>query len=456
LLATGYTGPQLGCHQGWSTTTRRRLKGQTPQSKQPGLQSSSQTPIAFLMRPHTSLTPRERLDLIEDSVVPFSTLLAGPAEEVLNAALAAVGGRATGVRATQVRYAPEKSITVQYTATVAWGDRITKETLVASSGITVPKETVELDVDGARITLWRYPRDPFLPGLEAATDPRRMNLLLADLGSPQVSTNLRRRAYRPGRRAVIEAVAPTTRIFIKVVRPDRVEAIHNKHSAMAGRVPVPHSYGWSADLGLVALQAMSGRTLRQVLESGSRRLPQPARIRTLLQALPQPPEPTPVRGPAAQASRHGRVLGVVAPELRQEIHEVVEAVGSVEDEETVPVHGDFHSAQVLVRGEEVVGLVDVDTAGVGQRADDFAGILGHLSTLTLTSPKRKVMDSYGSSLIREFDLRTDPATLRLRVAAVVLGLATGPFRVQESAWPAATRRRIDLALRWVRSAEAIG
>jgi hypothetical protein len=34
------------------------------------------------------------------------------------------------------------------------------------------------------------------------------------------------------------------------------------------------------------------------------------------------------------------------------------------------------------------------------------------------------------------------------VAAVLLGLATGPFRVQQPDWPARTAARLTLAERW--------
>ncbi len=49
----------------------------------------------------------------------------------------------------------------------------------------------------------------------------------------------------------------------------------------------------------------------------------------------------------------------------------------------------------------------------------------------------------------------DPADLRYRVAAVVLSLATGPYRVQEPAWEQATRDRLDLAEQWLVSARAV-
>jgi hypothetical protein len=41
------------------------------------------------------------------------------------------------------------------------------------------------------------------------------------------------------------------------------------------------------------------------------------------------------------------------------------------------------------------------------------------------------------------------------VADVVLGLATGPFRVLEPDWPATTDARIALAERWAASARRV-
>jgi hypothetical protein len=118
-----------------------------------------------------------------------------------------------------------------------------------------------------------------------------------------------------------------------------------------------------------------------------------------------------------------------------------------------PVHGDFHSSQILTNGSEIVGLVDVDTYGAGERIDDLASLLGHLTTLSLTSRARRDIDRYGTELIAAFDGEADPVELRLRTAAVVFGLATGPFRVQLRRWEGETEDRLALAERWVRSAE---
>ena len=411
------------------------------------------TSIAKYVQFEHNQTHREDPTGLSDPGVPLDLLLSPASSELFDVVFAEVGGRVSSVRPVQVRYVPERSVVIQYRAQLAWGDHQSTETLVAASGLNVPPSTPIVEVDQTRIAIWRYPRDPFLPGLEAASDPGRINQLLTDLGSPQSDTRLRRRAYRPARRAVIEAVSPSARIFVKVVKPDRVADIQAKHVMLAGHVPVPHSYGWSADLGLIALQAMSGKTLRRVLESGSRRLPDPGQITNLLDSLPaQTTDDNTVKGPIASASSHARLLKTIAPGSAAEVDEIVETINRTENEISTPVHGDLHSSQILVQDANIVGLVDVDTAGIGQRADDLAGLLGHLATLALTSSKRKTMTDYAAALISEFEKRTDPREIRLRTAAVILGLATGPFRMQRSAWLPATNRRIKLAKRWAGSA----
>ncbi len=123
--------------------------------------------------------------------------------------------------------------------------------------------------------------------------------------------------------------------------------------------------------------------------------------------------------------------------------------------ELVPVHGDFHSSQILVRRRDVIGLIDVDTAGLGDRTNDLAVLLSHLATVALTTASRTKIERYGRSLIDAFDTLVDPATLRRKVAAAIVGLATGPFRVNSPRWPEQTERRVALAERWLESAAAV-
>ena len=73
----------------------------------------------------------------------------------------------------------------------------------------------------------------------------------------------------------------------------------------------------------------------------------------------------------------------------------------------------------------------------------------------LDPARASVINQAGSRYLRVFERTVDPADLRYRVAAVVLSLATGPYRVQEPAWEQATRDRLDLAEQWLVSARAV-
>lgn len=394
----------------------------------------------------------EPVRVVDDPRTPALRLLLSPdALGLLNALVRPLGGSVQSAKVRQVRYVPATSVTVQYDADVQIGSTTSRTTLVASNGIAVSGEVVRLDAGGVEIAAWGYPHDPFLPGLAAASDPQAAGRLLVDLGAAVSRVSLRRRAYRAGRRAVLEVRGGPASIYVKVVRPSQVAALQEIHGLMAGHLPVPRSLGWSAELGIVAMEAMRGRPLRKVAQADPSALPGPGALVGLLDRLPVTTRPAPI-GPIGRMPSHIRLISATMPELRERLADIADQVHAVDTEPTRPTHGDFHAGQVLVEDRKIVGLVDVDTAGMGERSNDLAGILAQLSTLAISSPQRAGLDRYGRSLIAGFDRLVDPVGLRLRVAAAVVGFATGPFRVQMADWPAATVARVALAERWIASA----
>ena len=396
--------------------------------------------------------------MIDDPEVPAVTSLMGDdASELLAAVLEEAGGRPRRHSISQVRYVPARSITVQYQVDVVWErGKPTREALVAVSGIDVPPEIPVFAADGIEIAIWRYPNDPFLPGLRAVHTPNGAGEVLSQLGAPTDTVRIRTRAYRAGRRAVLEVTTPDAQVFLKVVRPSRAPALQQLHNRLAPQVPVPHSLGWSEGLGILALQALPGRTLRRAIESHSRSLPHPGAVLELLDRFPASGgSSVRVAGPRGRVSEFGELLAAVMPSLRPRLGPIVERLHHDDSGGTDPVHGDLHASQILVDEGGIVGLVDVDTSGVGQRADDLATLLGQLTTLSLSSRARRRVDRYGAELIATFDETVDPVELRLRTAAAVLGLATGPFRVQDRNWEADTEQRVALAESWIRSADEL-
>lgn len=392
---------------------------------------------------------------IDDPQVPALNPLLGPsAVDVINAALVPAGGLAESARPVQVRYVPSKSVIVQYAVTVTWEQAgTTDETVVAASGLRVPEGPAVLQADTYKASVWRYPDDPFLPGLRIAADPSAVEGFMRQFGANPESVQLSRRAYRASRRAVIEATGTDARTFLKVVRPAKVASLQAIHTAIVGSVPVPHSLGWSGELGIVAMQALPGVTLRHALRLGTGRLPHPQTIVDLLDALPEVvPVTSTVPDRPRRLAHHARLLRSVVPDLTERIDVILHALSGPSPGDLVPVHGDFHASQILIDGENITGLVDVDTAGLGRRVDDLASLLGQLATLGLGSHDRSAVNSYGSQLVDHFDHSVDAVALRLATAASIFGFATGPFRVLQRDWRTETERRIQLCEEWIGSA----
>lgn len=350
---------------------------------------------------------------------------------MLAPAVAADGGRIESARPRFVNYSPGRRIAVRYSARVAWpGTRVTTETIAA----------LERRADPA-LSVWRWPDDPALPGIRAATDPARFAELLDG------PVELARRSYWPGRRAVIEARGPGRSLFIKVVRPAETERIRHVHEALAAALPVARLESCSDDLGLVVLESLPGRTISSCLSDPQESPPAPGELLELLERLGGlDVGGTPRRTTAAKIARHVRLLGTVLPEEADALHRFAALYGDERDQPLTTVHGDLHEEQVLSRDGRITGLVDVDGAGPGQLVDDLALIVARVRARAEFGPS-------GAGRAREYEQRlteafagaVDPLELDRRAAGALLGRATAPFRVQTGDWRAASRARIRAA-----------
>lgn len=387
-----------------------------------------------------------------------TSLLTGPdAGEILQTALAPTGARLLSWHPVQVDYQPAHGSTAGYRARVRWPDRrVTSERFAAYTG-TPPAGALVVGDGQEQVTVWRFPHDPYLPGLATAFDPAAVARLLADFRLGKGRVRLAVRAYRPRRRAVIEAIGPAGRLFLKVVRPARVAELHRRHRlCTAAGVPVPPSLGHTGD-GVLVLQALPGRNMRDALRSGGSSIPSPAEILALLDRLPaELAEASPRPSWADRAGHYAAVIAGILPEHADSARQLAEAItAGAGAGPVVPVHGDFYERQLQLTNGRITGLLDLDTAGPGERLDDLACLLGHLSVLAqIDRPRAAAINRLGGRYLATFKTVVDPTWLRYRTAAVVLSLATGPHRVQEPGWQAATQRRLQLAGRWVDAARS--
>jgi hypothetical protein len=401
-----------------------------------------------------------------DPALGVARHLTGPdAEEVLAAALGAADLRLDGWRLDSVHHRVGRSLSALYAARVVTPDGTAHDlALVAHvDGKVVPAGPVTVEVAGTPVAVWRFPNDPFLEGLPSATSAVRVRELLDQLEVVPGAVDLEVRAYRPSRRAVVEvaitpdptaaaAVGAGRVLYLKVLAGDRAERLGRVHRELEAHVPVPGLVGVSAAQGILAIRALPGATLRTALVEGAA-VPPPTALVDVAERFATAPltsgtDPTRFADP----TRHVQVLRDLVPDRADDLERTAEVARDVGGPRA-PVHGDLHDAQLLVRGDAVVGLLDVDGAGVGLLAHDAGSLVAHLEAIGEVWPDVDArVRAYAAAVADAYTRVLDPRDLARGAAGAWLGLATGPYRVQDAGWERFTRRRIDRALAWAERA----
>ena len=390
-----------------------------------------------------------------------SRLLTSPGvEPLLRAAVEHAGGALGAWKLDHVDTNPEQSTTATYLADVhwPWGERSELLGVSARSGKLLPTDRgAEIFADGNReVAVWLYPNDPDLPGLASAAYPDRLaELFNAEhiLGRPVTGEDLAVRmiGYRPRRRAVVAVKVADTHesFFIKVLRSRVFDDVRSKHGLLleAG-LPAPSIAFVTADHLLVTRELPGVSLARAIFE------PEPPctaeQLIGVLDDMPASVMQLERRAPWTSAVGHYAAMVTSAvpelgPDLAWAVERITEGLAGLPLGEE-PAHGDFHEDQLRVAGGGIVGILDIDTIGPGRRADDLACLMAHMSTIQRmnTVQEGRVRDLL-ARWVPVFDERVDPVELRLRTAAVVISLATGPYRGQEENWRRTTAAMVETA-----------
>lgn len=395
---------------------------------------------------------------IVDAALPAAVHLTGDgAHAVLAAAVERAGGDLRASESTQVHYRPDRELVVRYRCTVDWPGRPgARDTLFAAATATPLPGTlpVEADTPEGRLesSVWRWPFDPGLPGLEPAVTPTTCGDLLVAMGLGQVSEvpTLEVVAHRPTERSVVRArTEDGVTIYLKVLRPADVASIVDRHRRLgAAGLPVPAVLGVDETLGVVAMEERPGPTWRDGIK-GDGPWPETVDVVDVVRRLAS----VSGTGLATAADRrvdaagHAALLRVIVPELGARLDAIVDAVAPsaavFEDLPAVVAHGDLHEAQIVVDDDgRITGLLDLDDVGPSWPGADLATLVGHLRFRAVVSPDacvaRRLRRRADDLLRRSVSLGVPTAAVERGVAAVLVGLATGPFRVQRPDWRAET------------------
>lgn len=374
-------------------------------------------------------------------------LVHGPvAAAALVTAAEQLGGTVAGSSLRLVDHRPGSGATAVHDVTVERPDGSRTEHVLALTTDVAAVEgamgTLVLASDDVRLGVWVLPHDPSLPGLVLAMDPGAVAALLTSCAVPTRPEEVRLdiRAYRPRRRAVVEARAPRAGLFLKVVPGAAARQLHERHRELvAAGVPAPRSLG-TDPRGVVVLERLPGRTWRQAMRAGEPS-PPAAELWAAMDRLPLSLLDSPAtQSWSEQSHHHVAVLSAARPPMAMRIRAIARAADVASDVAgmpTVPVHGDLYEAQVMVADGHVCGILDLDTAGPGHRIDDEACLLAHLALLPLAH--RDATDACALALHDHLRAATtEPELLWRRMSSVLLTLATGPVRNRRRGWESRT------------------
>ena len=337
---------------------------------------------------------------------------------------------------------------VRYSAQVSWnGEPAQRETLAASStihgshagtvGVTATTPAGPLDVG-----VWRWPFDPVLLGLPHVVSASSVAALLVSVHGPldPHAVRLEVVAYRPTDRAVlrVDVEGRGTVAYIKVISPDATSAIAERHRILlAAGVPVPRIDAIDEAHGVIVLAPLIGPTLRELIKADAAGWPECSGYDRLADGFASAPlDGTANVSRLTDGALHARMLATVMPETADRLDELAERFERTPapPADTV-IHGDLHEAQIIVDQTSIVGVLDIDDAGPGLAVDDRANVLARLAFRATTDPARRVViQTYADRLRRDSQTRFDAAMLDLHTAAALVGLATGPFRLQSPGW----------------------
>ena len=358
------------------------------------------------------------------------------------------------IRALQFSYRPGVRALVSYAAEWQRGQWVVEDQFA-----------VEMDA-GRSEGVFRYPDDPYLPGLRLAASAADAHQLLTQYVpiSPQ-RVRVETMRYRPCTRAVLRHVVSwrharmgSVTLFARVMRPGRVgRLLAASELAEYSGFSMPRLVGCWAEGGVVWMTRVPGDTVRTRIQKGAP--PDPQRILDGLAKLWSARvelaegQPLDLLGGFQMTERllSHLLQDEEAGRFLQQVTDVL-APFSEAWRPSALAHNDFYDDQVLLTPEGDLALVDFEETGLGDPLFDVGNMLAHLRWMARFGNAPEACDAYRSS-VRSAALARfgwEPQALNLREAFALFRLSAGPIRQLRPNWA----RRVEAGL--VLTSEVLG
>ncbi len=360
------------------------------------------------------------------------------------------------LRLRHFSYSPGARAIVGYVAERRWGRWVAEDQF-----------TFEL-IAGKRERLFRYPDDPYLPGLTHVASALEAHQLLPQYVRlhPQ-RLHVETVRYRPTTHAVLRQSARLrgrgtgeVTLYVRVMPPGRVGRLltAGELAERSGFV-LPRLVGCWPEGGVAWLANMPGETVRTLIREG--RPPDPQQILDGLAPLWSAPMPGNASPPelAAGFRQTERVLSRVVPdgEGQRILRQTTEVLGPFTEEwrPSALAHNDFYDDQLILTPTGRIGVVDFEETGPGDPLLDIGNMLAHMRWMSRSSRASEAFDGYRREL-RSAALERyrwegwDERQLALREGFALFRLCSGPVRGLQRDW----LQRVETGLALV--AETLG
>ncbi len=348
------------------------------------------------------------------------------------------------LRLRQISYNPGRRAIVTCLAEWPWDDEFVRQERFA----------IELARDQPA-RLFRYPQDPYLPGLAAAASAeaaaRMLNRYVVAAPVQRVRVDVVR--YRPGGHAVLRHRLGRVRFYVRVMRPERVPRLMAAAELVAqSGFALPRLAGCWTEGGVVWLSEIPGKNVRKLIRKGHPLEPEP--IIDSLARLWDTPYAANGRRPFNLLGAYRRARRVFRQVLRDQAgprRTLKQATAALDPfvkswQPSGIAHNDFYDDQLIRLLDGRLALVDFEEAGLGDPLLDVGNFLAHLrwSAHFGREAEAKASDAY-HRLLRAAALERfgwEERALNLREAVCIFRVCTNPIRHLAPDWP----RRLEAGL----------